>query len=187
MNGPLPLSANSEKTNSLLTVAFTWAPASHMQRKDPIEGYKIHTPVLKRLTTCCSALKIYPECFVNGGLHYHGTLVISDKIKWYASVLPNLKYSGFVVIKQRPDDGWLKYISKDWDVMSAVLQLDKPLDLMILKTRLRRDKNCTILKRPSTLEDFISIESYNSDSDSLAERPTAKVYNDYIITKYSTN
>jgi len=168
MNGPLPDNANSEKTNSLLTVAFTWSPANYLQKVNPQESYKLHTPVLRRLTQCCQSLQIYPECFVNGGLHYHGTLVINDKIKWYASVLPHIKHNGFVVIKPKPDNGWLKYISKDWDTMSAVLQLDKPLDLMTLKTKLRRDKKCNIhLVRPSTLEDFISVEPYLSDSDSI--------------------
>ena len=64
---------------------------------------------------------------MSGNIHYHGLFSISDKIKWYKSVLPTLKRNGYVkVVKvvEKHRDKWVKYIVKERDSMISILELD---------------------------------------------------------------
>jgi len=82
-----------------------------------------------------------------------------------------------VEIKKNPNKGWSEYINKDWDVVKHILELDQPLDLMILKTRQKRSKIVDIIKR-ANMEDFIEeslVDKYidsSVDSDSHSSEPT---------------
>lgn len=117
MNDAIP-----EKTNSNNNIiAFTWSPKPSFQMNDPQLGYAQHLTVLRGIRLCCKRYEIHPEFFANGGLHYHGKLEITDKIKWFAKVLPTLKRYGFVVIKTNVDDKWTDYIRKDVFVTNPVL------------------------------------------------------------------
>lgn len=124
----------TDKEGKVLTVAFTWSPAPNLQRTDPQAGYKNQLPILKTLIKCCEYIKLHPEFHMNGTLHYHAILKITDQIKWYRSVLPNIRANGFVVIKKNLDCKWMDYIEKDWEISKAVLDLETPLDLQSLKT-----------------------------------------------------
>lgn len=125
------------KGTDSLVVAFTWSPRPALQRNDPKKGHENMLPLLRRLTSCCSQIHLTPEFHVNGTLHYHGQLVISDQIKWYKSVLPSFKSNGFVVIKKNPNTKWMEYMMKDFDVMKDILGLTEPLDMLKLKTSKR--------------------------------------------------
>lgn len=151
-----PDHSEQEPADKPYCIAFTWAPK--VQRNDPQEGYKLHLPQLRRLAQCCSRVMINPEFFHSGGLHYHAQLVILDKIKWYRSVLPSFNDTGFTKVKAYPDDGWLKYMGKDWPTVKEVLALDKPLDLMILKTRHKVKYNIPNSHIRDGIEDFIKEE-----------------------------
>jgi hypothetical protein len=86
--------------------------------------------LLRKLSSCTTECKIYPEVTLAGNIHYHGLFNISDKIKWYKSVLPTLKRNGFVkVVKvvERHRDKWVRYIVKERDSMVSILELDPQL------------------------------------------------------------
>ena len=161
-----------EQSKKNMLIAFTWSPQTYLQRNIPIEGYKVHLPILRRLLKCCSKIQVNPELFVNGGLHYHAQLEVSDKIKWYRSVLPTFKSTGLVVCKKNPDSNWMKYITKDWDDMSTILSLDTPLDSMALRSRGKKPKDL-VLHTKVNLDDFLSVgyKDESSDSESSMETP----------------
>lgn len=115
--------------------AFTFSPAPKLQRNDPLLGHVNIMPILKKLRLCCAHVELYPEMHINGTLHYHGIIIVSDFVKWYKSVLPLFKRNGFVVLKSNLNSNWDKYITKDWDIVKDILELDKPIDLMVLKKK----------------------------------------------------
>lgn len=166
MNGPPTNLPQKKSTSKDYVLAFTWAPAPYLQRNDPKDGYKVQLPVLRLLTRCCSQIKLHPELFVNGGLHYHAYLVINDSVKWFKQILPEFKYKGHVVVKTYRDDKWMDYITKSWDEVKSILDLTRPLDLALLKCRGKK-----MPEMPKTIkrgmEDFISVEtSITADSGS---------------------
>ena len=77
---------------------------------------------------CCHAFIIYPELTIQGNIHYHGILHVSDKVKWHKKVLPTFKYHGFVCIKRHNNIIWDEYIEKDDEAMSVILNIELPLN-----------------------------------------------------------
>lgn len=121
-------------------IAFTWSPKP-VPIIDPFLQYVATLSLIKNLDRCAE-YRIYPELNKQGNIHYHGIIHITDKVKWYKSVLPQFKYNGYVVIKTDPDDGWLKYIIKDAEVMSAILKINLPL------IQNPKDKRKKLIKHP---------------------------------------
>lgn len=119
MNGSLDLATS---------IAFTWSPNPKIF-KGISPNFQFHDtlPYIKQLRTCSSFI-IYPELNKQGNIHYHGLIHIMDKVKWYKKVLPTLKYKGFVLIKSKIDEGWLKYIEKEKSTMESILEISLPLD-----------------------------------------------------------
>lgn len=109
-------------------IAFTWSP-------DPSKFYYIDvkmqfsdTVTFIRNLDLCSTYEIYPELNANGNIHYHGTVCLTDKIKWYKSVLPKFRYYGMVKIKDKNlNEGWNQYIQKDSIMMTKLLNVSLPL------------------------------------------------------------
>ena len=89
------------------------------------ETYKIVCMILEE---SCD-YEIYPEYRVsNGSIHYHGTIDIKDKIKWYRRTLVRLKNLGFYKIKEIEDlQGWNKYCEKELNISKAILEVPLPL------------------------------------------------------------
>jgi len=56
--------------------------------------------VLKSLQRCSVSYCIVPEVSDEGKLHCHGWFKLSDKIKWFKSVLPCIKRNGFMKINK---------------------------------------------------------------------------------------
>lgn len=188
MNGPaekLPNSTAPAVNPEGLSIAFTWSPSPNLQREDPQEGYKLQLPVLRQLVRCCAHIKLHPEFHLNGSLHYHAILLISDKIKWYKSVLPNIKKNGFVCVKKNPNEVWTTYIEKDWDISRGVLGLEKPLDLMTLKKLYGRVNLNTQPSSDNTLSKYMTIEDIPKSIDvyhSVFVRPPSMVKDDDSVT-----
>lgn len=150
-----------EPSTDILKLAFTWSPRPDMQHDDPKKGFAQHLPVLRNILKCCDKYELHPECFLNGGLHYHAYLEIKDKIKWYKSVLPTFKRYGFVVIKKNPNEHWHKYIRKDGQIMYDVLEhqsLDPDVGLKLMTVRLCKQKvnSCPDIKK--YIDTFIEIK-----------------------------
>lgn len=114
MNGSLPM-----------RVAFTWSP-KNIVSCDVSTQFFTHYIHIRKLNKCAKYI-IYPECNLAGNIHFHGTLEIYDKIKWYKSVLPTFKRNGFVCIKSNPNDKWTMYIEKDKSTMEGVLNITLPI------------------------------------------------------------
>lgn len=93
--------------------------------------FNSHLPTLLKANNCSKYFIFYPEMDINGRLHYHGILKISDNVKYYKQFVPSLKHLGYVKImsvKSFSDHiKILKYISKDWQYMRHVLGLEKPI------------------------------------------------------------
>lgn len=128
----------------LAKVAFTWSPAPHLQAVQPKWSYSKQIERIKQLRRCCESVTIAPELFANGGMHWHGELVISDMIKWHKSILPSFKRSGFVKIKTDVDQGWNEYIRKDNDMMCKILDMSLPLVKEDLNRMSKRERKTCV-------------------------------------------
>lgn len=93
----------------------------------PIDQLNQLLPIIKLLRKCSKTFEIYPELTVNGSIHFHGSLEINDKIKWYKSILPQIKYKAYLVIKKNPDQGWVEYQAKDKLMMESILNISLPI------------------------------------------------------------
>lgn len=92
--------------------------------------------VIRHLKACCDHYEISPECTTRGDIHYHLTLVLRDRVKWFKSVLPRFKRNGYVCVKPCDDpDGWRVYCTKDNTEMKEILDLphDLPITPQIVK------------------------------------------------------
>lgn len=119
---------------SLQTIAFTWSPNPQIfSGINPKYQYNDVLPFIKLLDKCCIYYEIFPEFNSNGNIHIHGKLELSDKVKWYKSILPKFKYSGYVCIKTRVDDNWLKYCRKEQSMTEEVLNIKLPIVKIIKK------------------------------------------------------
>lgn len=108
-----------------LVIAWTWSPQPH--DGTPSEQFNRYLTTLRTLKQCCEKYALYCELNKSGYLHFHGTLQIKDKIRWYKTILPSMRRFGFVLIKPRPDEGWGAYISKEAELMSELLEMELPI------------------------------------------------------------
>lgn len=71
-----------------------------------------------------SQFEINPELNQNGNLHYHGYFVLKDKLKFYKSILPKMKYNGFVKIDLVHNDlqKAMEYCRKDREFMKQLIK-----------------------------------------------------------------
>lgn len=118
MNGTLPNDG----------IAFTWSPdPKKFSFIDPVKQFNDTLPFIRLLDTCGLHFT-YPELNASGNIHYHSKIFISDKVKWFKSVLPKFKYNGMVKIKTKNiDEGWDKYLIKDKEVMEKILNITLPI------------------------------------------------------------
>jgi len=149
----------------VMRIAITIAPkATHA---DPLRQLQYHLPILKELKKCCKIFYLNAELTLNGVLHYHGVLQISDKVKWYKSVLPKIKNQlGFVLIKPNPNDKWDDYCFKDNSLMEQILETKMPLnaDHELIRT-ISRFKKRVPDKIQSPKKGKIFEQMYNSESE----------------------
>lgn len=110
-------------------IAITWACNRTFHTNDPKIGFSMAVNVLKKLRTVSEKFILYPE-IGNGGsnIHFHGVIILKDKVKWFKSVLPTLKRNGFVKIKPLKSQEWYDYIQKEWEIMKNILDIDSPID-----------------------------------------------------------
>lgn len=109
-------------------LAFTWVPnPKRFVGTHPKYQFNDTVLFIEQMRNSCDYFKILPELTINGNIHFHGTIQIKDKVKWYRQMLPKLKYNGFVLLKDNPDDNWDKYIMKDRLVMQNILDIDLPI------------------------------------------------------------
>lgn len=113
---------------SLDKLAFTWSPdPKQFTGKNVSFQFNDTKPFIKNMDKCCD-YRLYPELTTNGNIHYHGVVFVKDKYKWFKSVLPSLKYHGFVLLKKDVNDNWEdKYCKKDVELMSKLLKIDLPI------------------------------------------------------------
>lgn len=97
--------------------------------------------VIRGLKATCSHFEISPECMGNGNIHYHITLILRDRIKWFKQVLPRFKRNGHVCIKSCDDpEGWRAYCTKDSGDMKEILELDYDLPITLDHVKLHFGK-----------------------------------------------
>lgn len=125
-------------------LAITWAPRPI--DLDPIGQLRRYVEELRALRNLCCSCQISPELFVNGSIHFHITARLikkSYRIPFYKNVLPAMRRQGFVKIKKIDDlVPWVKYCSKDHDIMKEILNMDLPItrDSQIFKRE--KHKKC---------------------------------------------
>ena len=149
MNG-VPENLNLEQC-----IAFTWSPKK-IPVIDTFLQYCATISLIRNLDKCAK-YRMYPELNKNGNIHYHGIIHVTDKVKWYKSVLPQFKYNGFVLIKSHPDQGWLDYINKDMLMMIEILKINLPITEDIKIKRKRLIKHPTIIRSPDKNDILINL------------------------------
>lgn len=80
---------------------------------------------------------IYPEMHASGNIHWHGTMAIHDRIKYYKTLGTFQGEIGFVTMVEIDDQqGWDDYCNKDINLMREILgeQCPIPINNEISKT-----------------------------------------------------
>lgn len=109
-------------------IAITWACAPTFHTTDPKIGFSMALKVLRKVRLVSDDYIFYPEIGDSGSnIHFHGMIILKDKVKWFKSVLPTLKRNGFVKITKM-NEGWYDYIKKDWEIMKQILDLEIPIN-----------------------------------------------------------
>lgn len=117
--------------------AFTLSPSpEYIRARTPMAQFQELLPYICRMKQSCAGV-ITPELNLNGNIHFHGSILIKDKIKFYKHTLPMLKKVGFCLMRRIDDmSKWTEYIKKDIEVMKGILDLESlPLDLEKIKYR----------------------------------------------------
>jgi len=112
-----------EKDGENYAITITFATLrSNFPKQQFRETITYVTKTLKQSTSFI----IVPEWRItNGSIHYHGTIHIFDKVKWYKSTLPSLKKMGYCLIKKIDNyDKWNSYLAKEQCVAQGILGED---------------------------------------------------------------
>lgn len=129
------------------TYFFTYSPIGNTKCAE-FTYYDHLVFYFKHWHQCMSQFEINPEFNANGNLHYHGYFVLKDKVRWYRSVLPKLKYNGLVKIDRVKHDlsKSMEYCRKDNLMMKQIIK-KYPVPYTHL------DK--TLLTKPDIIQDNI--------------------------------
>lgn len=113
------------RVGTLIAITISPRPSD----PDPKKQLLSHVPILRKLKLCSKEFSLNAEITLNGVLHYHGTLLITNQIYWYRTVLPLIRERlGFVLIKPNPDHHWTNYCNKDIGNMIFILDLPLPIN-----------------------------------------------------------
>lgn len=130
------------KTIFAYTQTFT---ATHL--KTPKGQFKETVVHLTKLLARSTAFILVPEWrATNGSIHYHGILIIKDRIKWLKQTLPSLRTLGYVLIK--PIDNmqkWIEYFTKEMYIASGIIDLQMPIceQVVICQNKCKEKTNDT--------------------------------------------
>lgn len=81
-------------------------------------------PMLKTL----KFYTLYPEFDDKFRLHYHGVVRFKDKYQAYRITKRINKLIGYVLLKANlNEDGWVKYITKEWNTTKKILNITYPI------------------------------------------------------------
>jgi len=123
---------DSIEEDMLTGLAITWTPRPLTTGDyEPKQQLGLYVHILKSLNAISKKCLICPELHINGSIHFHITIMIIkwQKVTLYKSVIPQMKYKGFVCIK--PIDNlinWLQYTLKDKEIMQEILEIELPID-----------------------------------------------------------
>ena len=132
----------------LYAYAITWSPMPLYKVHSPVKQFKIYIKMLCSWGIFESLnLALVPEVNKQGNIHFHGAYNIVDTVKWYKTILPNLKNQGYIVIKEILNDGWDKYIRKDNRHMQDMLNIKLPLLRNPFKKEVVKCVSSSIYKR----------------------------------------
>lgn len=109
--------------------AITWSPPDNAD--SVMKRYKYLVDVFQyHMSYCAQHYIMYPE-FAGTRLHFHGTLVFSDHIKFVRSIKHILSKIGYLCIKPleslRDKIKWNCYCRKEWSDTQLILRLSKPI------------------------------------------------------------
>lgn len=139
------------------------------------------------LHMCCDNYGIYPELTRQGDIHYHLSLNIKDKIKWFKKCLPSFKKNGYVLVKPVFDlSDWLKYCLKDNEMMEDILNVKLPISQLSYKSPKEKKREEDVMSEldlgiarfylPDELDDVdsddehpIKIKAYKDDKSDDSE------------------
>lgn len=112
----------------LLILAYTQT-ISNLRTKMPASQFKESAPYLTKTLGRSTEYLLVPEWRTNTGeIHYHGIILVKDKVKWFKETLPALKSLGFEKIKNIDwIEKWIDYIVKEAEVANRILKLPMPI------------------------------------------------------------
>lgn len=115
------------KDNDPLAITITFKDIRH--GAGPKTQFKESYYWLASTLEASTDYEMYPEWrMVSGTIHYHGVIIIKDKIKWLRQTLPRLKRNGFIKIKPvREFMGWIEYCSKEAKEAKEILNVTLPM------------------------------------------------------------
>lgn len=140
------------------SLALTISPPCRVNKYNSLKSiyYQDQYTIDSLLRKCSKDYTIYPEQDINGRLHYHGVIQVSDMIKYHKNVLPGLKLIGFVKVKPITNlQKWLDYCKKEWENTKKVFGIDDPLiwrTKRIPKEVLLKDENNKFIGYGFTME-----------------------------------
>lgn len=81
--------------------------------------------IAPKLSKATTEWQLYPELTPDKGLlHYHGRIVVRDKIAWAKFYFWYNRTYGYLMCKEIVDGpGWLEYCTEEWEEMSELLSI----------------------------------------------------------------
>lgn len=121
--------------------AFTWTPDPvKYPSGSPRRQYKMLLNwILLTAFKYFDKFVFIPELNKNGNVHIHGWYLLRDKIAYYKHFLPRCKQLGWVLVKDKVNDGWFEYLEKELDQTIEILGNDLPIPLTHFNCRNYRD------------------------------------------------
>lgn len=166
---------------------FTWTPCPKKLpfKYDMVKNYKYHIKFFfSQWQRPMHRFAIVPEFNLNGNIHYHGWFQLCDTAKWYKSVLPQMKRSGYVKVNKsqayrvnsyEQEGNSLYYYKKEVASNSMVFQGNVPYTHFCLPSkpdrRMAREKYVS-----SRREIFNSLADEPEISDEEIARENMKIF-----------
>lgn len=117
----------------------------------PRGQFKETAPYLTKLLGRSCDYCIVPEWRTGSGeIHYHGVIIIKDKVKWLRSTRGCLVNLGFLKLKSIDNmQKWMKYFLKEVVVAEEITKLSMPMfDPVILSSKVGSTKGDSFFKGP---------------------------------------
>jgi len=125
------LSIITPKTPTRIGLTITYARALEREMTSSAQYYYSRRQISKVIGSGSNNFCFMPEFMLNGRIHYHGWIDITNFVSWQRISLPSLKKIGRCKLEYNLTDKWYTYMYKSTDDTKKVLGFKSDISISV--------------------------------------------------------